>query len=171
MLYWFGSNAFFFCKKKKNVSPQIIKSMCAQLCPTLFRPHGLQPFRLLCPWDSPGKNPGVGCHFLLQGIFPTQGSNLHLQCHFAGGLFTSDQRGRLLQKFYKTDRDEYKSHPKSYRDELKVIQRLRWQSSGQWLRLHAPSAGNRVSIPRQEATSRVLQLRSHIPQLRLGTAK
>ena len=31
--------------------------------------------RLLCPWDSPVKNTGVGCHFLLQQIFPTQGSN------------------------------------------------------------------------------------------------
>ena len=31
---------------------------------------------LLCPWDSPGKNTEVGCHALLQGIFPTQGSNL-----------------------------------------------------------------------------------------------
>ena len=30
------------------------------------RPHGLQPTRLLRPWDSPGKNTGVGCHFLLQ---------------------------------------------------------------------------------------------------------
>ena len=30
------------------------------------------PTRLLCPWDSPGKNTGVGCHFFLQGIFPTQ---------------------------------------------------------------------------------------------------
>ena len=30
---------------------------------------------LLCPWDSPGKDTGVGCHFLLQGIFLTQGSN------------------------------------------------------------------------------------------------
>ena len=29
--------------------------------------------RLLCPWDSPGKNTGVGCHAFLQGIFPTQG--------------------------------------------------------------------------------------------------
>ena len=37
--------------------------------------HGLEPARLLCPWNSPGKNIGVGCHFLLQGIFPTQGSN------------------------------------------------------------------------------------------------
>ena len=36
------------------------------------------PTSLLCPWDSPGKNTGVGCHALLQGIFPTQGSNLHL---------------------------------------------------------------------------------------------
>ena len=34
-----------------------------------------QPSRLPCPWDFPGKNTGVGCHFLLQGIFPTQGSN------------------------------------------------------------------------------------------------
>ena len=33
------------------------------------------PARLLCPWDSPGKDTGVGCHTLLQGIFPTQGSN------------------------------------------------------------------------------------------------
>ena len=40
-----------------------------------MRPCGLQPARLLCPWDSPGKNTGVGCHFPLQGIFPTQGSN------------------------------------------------------------------------------------------------
>ena len=41
-------------------------------------PHGLQPSRLLSPWNSPGKNTGVGCHSLLQGIFPTQGWNLVL---------------------------------------------------------------------------------------------
>ena len=34
-------------------------------CPTL-RPHRRQPMRLPHPWDSPGKNTGVGCHFLLQ---------------------------------------------------------------------------------------------------------
>ena len=33
-----------------------------------------------CSWGSHGQNTGVGCHFLLQGIFPTQGSNLHLLC-------------------------------------------------------------------------------------------
>ena len=37
--------------------------------------HGLYPTRLLSPWDFPGKNTEVGCHFLLQGIFLTQGSN------------------------------------------------------------------------------------------------
>ena len=42
--------------------------------------HGLEPARLLCPWDFSGKNTGVGCHALLQGIFPNQGSNLHLLC-------------------------------------------------------------------------------------------
>ena len=38
-------------------------------------PCGLKPTRFLRPWDFPGKNTGVGCHFLLQEIFPTQGSN------------------------------------------------------------------------------------------------
>ena len=38
-------------------------------------PHGLYPTRLLFPWNSPSKNTGVGCDFLLQGIFLTQGSN------------------------------------------------------------------------------------------------
>ena len=42
-----------------------------------LRPYGLQPTRLLCPRDFPGKNTGEGCHFLLQGIFLTQGSNPH----------------------------------------------------------------------------------------------
>ena len=39
------------------------------------QPCGLQPARLLCPWKSAGKNTGVGCHALLQGIFLTQGLN------------------------------------------------------------------------------------------------
>ena len=40
--------------------------------------HGLQPARLLCPREFLGKDTGMGCHYLLQGIFPTQGSNLRL---------------------------------------------------------------------------------------------
>ena len=45
-----------------------------------LQPYGLQPARLLCPWDFPGRHTGVNCHFLLQGIIPTQGLNLHLLC-------------------------------------------------------------------------------------------
>ena len=58
--------------------------MCVHACsvsPVMsdyLRHHGLQPTRLLCPWDSPGKNTGVGCHALLQRSFPTQASNPHL---------------------------------------------------------------------------------------------
>ena len=44
-------------------------------CLTLCDPHGLLPARLLYPWDFPGKNTGVCCHLLLEGIFPIQESN------------------------------------------------------------------------------------------------
>ena len=40
-----------------------------------LQPYGLQSTRLLCPWNSSGKNTGVSCHFLLQESFSTQGSN------------------------------------------------------------------------------------------------
>ena len=64
-----------------------------------FRPHGLQPSRL-CPWASPVKSTGVGCHALLQGIFPTQGSNLYLPVScVAGRFFTSEPLGKLLFYF------------------------------------------------------------------------
>ena len=43
-----------------------------------LQPHRRLPTRFLCPWDYPGKNTGVGCHFLLQGIFLTEGLKLHL---------------------------------------------------------------------------------------------
>ena len=45
-----------------------------------WKSHGLSPMRLLCPWNSPGKNTGVGCHALLQGILSTERSNPHLLC-------------------------------------------------------------------------------------------
>ena len=48
--------------------------VCSVMSSSL-QPYGLRPARLLCPWNLPGKNTGVGCHFLLQSIFQTQGSN------------------------------------------------------------------------------------------------
>ena len=56
-----------------------------QSCPTLCNPMdcsltGSPVHGILRPWDPPGKNTRVGCRFLLQGIFSTQGSNVHLLC-------------------------------------------------------------------------------------------
>ena len=51
---------------------------CHSVMCSALRPYRLWPSRLLCPWNIPGKNTGQGCHFLLQKIFPTQGSNLCL---------------------------------------------------------------------------------------------
>ena len=60
---------------------------CVCLCATLWT----EAVKLLCPWDSPGKNTGVGCHALFQGIFLTQGSNPHLfmSLALADGFFTT----------------------------------------------------------------------------------
>ena len=52
--------------------------LVTQSCPTLCDPMNCSQPGSLCPWDSPGKNTGVGGHALLQGIFLTQGSNLDL---------------------------------------------------------------------------------------------
>ena len=46
----------------------------------LVRPHRWQPNRLLCPWDSPGKNTGVGCHFLLQCMKVKRESEVAQSC-------------------------------------------------------------------------------------------
>ena len=50
-----------------------------QSCPTL-RPQRRQPIRLPCPWDSPGKNTGVGCHFLLRCMKVKRESEVALSC-------------------------------------------------------------------------------------------
>ena len=57
---------------------QEVEVLVAWLCLTLCDPTDHSPTRLLCPWDFPGKNTGVGGHSLLQGIFLSQGSNPHL---------------------------------------------------------------------------------------------
>ena len=68
-----------------NVSVRVLSHFSHVL---LFsQPMGCSHGQLLCPWDSPGKDTGVGCHAFLQGIFLTQGSNscllrlLHWQAH------------------------------------------------------------------------------------------
>ena len=59
-----------FCMAQESVSHSVLSKS--------LQPHGLQPTRLLCPWNSLGRNCGAGCHSLLWGIFPTRGWNLGL---------------------------------------------------------------------------------------------
>ena len=87
-----GLSFSLFCQicqalTRKTIQIQYIsmKLLCLVLSRSVVfdsvQPHGLQHTRLLCPWDFPGKNTGVSCHFLLHGIFLNQGSNLHfLHC-------------------------------------------------------------------------------------------
>ena len=106
-----------------------------------LRPDGLHPARFLCPWDSPNKNTGVGCNFLLQGIFPTQGLNLWLLCllYWQVGSLTLVLPGKPFLR-------------------LNHIH-LGTSLVVQWLRLWVPSARGLGSVPGQRP-------RFHMPQLR-----
>ena len=65
-----------FSKTKKSISGKENCQCQVEVTQSVsLPPHGLLPARFLCPWNSPGQNTGVGSHSLLQGIFPTQGSN------------------------------------------------------------------------------------------------
>ena len=55
-------------------------NLITKKCVHSLQPYGLGPASLLCPWNFSGKNMSMGCCFLLQGIFPTQGSNPSLLC-------------------------------------------------------------------------------------------
>ena len=68
-----------------------MKCSCSVVSDSL-RPHGLYPTRLPRPWDFPAKSTGVGCHFLLQGIFLTQGLNLGLS-HCRQTLYPLSHQG------------------------------------------------------------------------------
>ena len=81
-----------FCPSENEVPVQIIFTIASdkylnyniaakslQSCLTL-QPHRWQPTRLPCPWDSPGKNTGVGCHFLLQCVKVKSESEVAQSC-------------------------------------------------------------------------------------------
>ena len=87
------------------VSSVGVTCVCAQVTQSrlsLCDPMDYSPPRLLCSWDFPGKNTGMGCHFLLQGIFSIPGLNPHLLMSpalasaLAGGFFTAVPPGKPL---------------------------------------------------------------------------
>ena len=70
------------------------ESVSRSLVSDSLQPHGLKPTRLLCSWNSPCKDTGVGSHSLLQGIFLTQGLNLGL-LHCRWILYHLSHQGSL----------------------------------------------------------------------------
>ena len=89
MEYYIKPNTIFFLKETKV--------LVTQSCPTL-QFHRLQLIRLLCPWNSLGKNTGVGCHSLLQKIFPTQALNSG-PLHCRQFLYRLNNRSNLEKPF------------------------------------------------------------------------
>ena len=95
ILWWFWAAAVSWApghpeimtinKQPTYTHSVLTQSLCFSLlvyvCPVTavtsdsLQPYGLKPTGLLCPWNSPGKNTGVACHVLLQGIFLIQGLN------------------------------------------------------------------------------------------------
>ena len=73
----------------KNPKNGAMLCLVAQLYPTLCQPMDCSPPGSSVHGDSPGHNTGLGCHALLQGIFPKQGSNQYLCPALAGGFFTT----------------------------------------------------------------------------------
>ena len=76
-----GKSHLWLYKFAKISYPKVCVWMCAQLlqlCLTLCHPMDCSP--PVCLWDFPGKNTGIGCRALFQGIVLTQGLNLHLLC-------------------------------------------------------------------------------------------
>jgi len=68
----------FAVRHKEPELPEVLRpgeNVSHSIVSDFLQPHGLKPTRLLCPWNSPGRNTRVGCHALLQGIFWTEGLN------------------------------------------------------------------------------------------------
>ena len=85
--------------RESGCSIQICYCLVTKWCQMLCDPMACNPTGSFRPWDFPGKNTGMGCHFLLEGIFPTQGSNLRLLHWQAYSLLLSHLGSRI--KCYK----------------------------------------------------------------------
>ena len=105
-----GKKSYRVCALIKEVENLKSPRVHVYSCPILSDPmdcsclwsHELWATRLLCPWDSSGKNTEVACHFLLNGIFLTQGLNPHLLhlLHWQVGSFPLHHMGSPKKKPY-----------------------------------------------------------------------
>ena len=111
-----------------------------------LQPCGLQPTRLLCPWNFPGKDTGAGCHDLLQGIFLIRGSNPRSLCHLqwqAGSLPLGPcaKPREMVTKCYKEEITVGLLHRKRLWDtgisaQCYVVDLMERELRGEWIHVH-----------------------------------
>ena len=103
----------YFCFQQSRTSlaegcgfSVVLESCCccqvASVVSDSVRPHGLQPNRLLRPWDSPGKNTGVGCHFLLQCKEVKSESEVSQSCLTLSDLMDCSLTGSSIHGIFQT---------------------------------------------------------------------
>ena len=114
--YWISSSSQILVKVKWNE--------VAQLCPTVW-PHRRQATRLPRPWDSPGKNTGVGCHFLLQCMKVKSESEVAQSCPSRSDPWTAAHQAPPSMGF---SRQEYWSGVPSPSPNLPIVVFKRWKS-------------------------------------------
>ena len=136
-------------------------------------PHRWQPTRLPCPWDSPGKNAGVGCHFLLQCMKVKSESEVAQLCLTLLDPMDCSLLGSSVHGIFQARVLEYMYIQITYFREsscsLQFARRGQWVHSQWlkkkflgfpwWLRFHAPNARGPGSIPSWRTRSHILQLR------------
>ena len=88
--------SFFICKLGLFMVPMLSPSVVSNS----LQPYGLWSARILCPWDFPGRNAGVGCYFLLQGFMvPTWKITVVLKCEIYGQCLTQYWHSQVPNKY------------------------------------------------------------------------
>ena len=125
---WESSSVSFLTRGKSLKNDPWVHDKSLQLCPTLCDPMN-SSLPVLCPRDSPGKNFGVGCHSLLQGLFLTQGSNSCL-LHWQAGFFFFNHECHL-----ESPKDDPGLHKKTSLEEgsCKTCRHSSVATDGPWL--------------------------------------
>ena len=90
--------AVLYSFPKDSVLTVYLQCVSRSVLSDSLRPHGLHSSRFLCPWNSPGKNSGMGFHSLLQGIFLTQGSNSGV-LHCRQILYCLSHQENIMHKY------------------------------------------------------------------------
>ena len=114
-----------------------------QSCLTLFDPHRWQPTRLLCPWDSPGKNTGVGCHFLLQCMKVKNESEVAQSCLTPSDPMDCSTAGSA----WDTNTYVYEQMAEILlQPHQKLPSPVSWKCSLDWGRVEGDRVGNEVEL-------------------------